>query len=238
MPRPPRLDLPDVPQHLRVRGNNRAALFFTENDRQFFVRYLDEGMDRYGCELHAFVLMGNHVHLLATPRRSLATSRMIQSVGRRYCRYFNRVHGRTGTVFEGRFRSSVIDTGDYLLTCMRYIEANPVRAGLAAHPRDYAWSSFAANASGEPAGRLTPRPEYLALGADAAERARAYRELSALPLDAPVLDALRQGLDHDRPTGSNEFVARLGAAVGRVLGLPRRGRPRVGKSNLTPFFEK
>jgi len=133
MPRPPRLELPGVPLHVIQRGNNRAACFFGEVDRRFYLQCLAKSAARTDCAIHAYVLMTNHVHLLVTPGAPGSAAAMLQDIGRRYVRVINTIHGRTGTLWEGRFKSSLVDTERYLLTCHRYIELNPVRAGLAAH---------------------------------------------------------------------------------------------------------
>ncbi len=137
MARLPRLVLPGQPHHVIQRGNNRSAIFFNEADYHFYLECLGAAIATYKAEIHAYVLMTNHVHLLVTPSSGEAIGRVMQSVGRRYVRYVNTVYRRTGTLWEGRFRSSLIDSDRYLFTCMRYIELNPVRAGIAGSPQDY-----------------------------------------------------------------------------------------------------
>jgi putative transposase len=148
MPRPPRLELPGVAHHVVQRGNNRGACFFGDADRRFYLKCLEEGAERRGCEVHAYGLMTNHVHLLITPAEAGALGAMMQDLGGRYVRVINRIHARTGTLWEARFRSSLIDSENYLLACQRYIELNPVRAGLAAHPGAYPSSSHSHYARG------------------------------------------------------------------------------------------
>ena len=148
MPRKPRFFLPDVPVHVVQRGNNRQAVFFDDSDYRAYLSWIREGCERYGCEIHAYVLMTNHVHLLATPQATNSISRMLQYVGRRYVPYINHTYGRTGTLWEGRFKASLIHAEGYLLTCYRYIELNPVRAQMVEAPELYRWSSFRANALG------------------------------------------------------------------------------------------
>lgn len=225
MPRPPRIDLPGVPQHLVVRGNNRGDLFRDDNDRTVFLRYLSHAAQTTDSHIHAFALMTNHVHLLATGNAPGRLSRLIQSVGRRYCQYANRAHERTGTLFEGRFRSSAVDSDRYLFTCMRYIELNPVRAGIVVDPADYPWSSFRKNAGCEAFGWLVPRDEYFALGPDATARASAYRDLFSRPLDIAELDAIRNGIRKRCPLGSSAFLERVEKALGRPAKPIARGRP-------------
>jgi putative transposase len=226
MPRPPRIDLPGVPQHIVIRGNNRSDLFRAENDWRVFLRYLRHAADGTGSQVHAFALMTNHVHLLASGTASGRLSSLVQSVGRRYAYYVNRVYERTGTLFEGRFHSSLVDSETYLFTCMRYIELNPVRAGIVTDPGDYPWTSYRQNAGTEPFGWLTPRDEYRALGPDHAARGEAYRALFSRPFDAADLAAIRECARKGCALGSREFVARTEQALGRPARIRPRGRPR------------
>jgi len=174
-----------MPQHLVARGNNRLPCFFEDQDRRVYLGYLREYSAELACEIHAYVLMTNHIHLLVTCREPGGISRFMQVLNRRYSRYFNRAHGRTGTLYEGRFRSCLIETERYFLAVMRYIELNPVRAGMVALPGDYPWSSHRANASGIPGGLLTPHPIYLGLAAALEGRKWAYQRLfeTAIPDD-------------------------------------------------------
>ena len=159
MPRLPRFNLLDVPQHVIQRGNNRQACFFEPDDYLFYLDCLKTAADAAGCDVHAYVLMTNHVHVLTTPRREHAVPRMMQSVGRRYVQYINKKNRRTGTLWEGRYRASLVEAEPYLLTCYRYIEMNPVRArGMVDTPEQYRWSSYHANALGHGDAWLTPHP--------------------------------------------------------------------------------
>ena len=154
-----------MPQHLIVRGNNRLPCFIDDRDRNLYLSYLQEYSLANGCEIHAYVLMTNHVHLLATGREAMGVSRFMQVLNRRYARYFNKAHERTGTLYEGRFRSSLIQTERNFFAVMRYIELNPVRAGMVATPGEYRWSSHRENVGGAPRGLVTPHPLYDQLGA-------------------------------------------------------------------------
>ncbi len=236
MARLPRIDVPGLPQHLIVRGNNRANLFADDADRWLFMRFLKEAVKESGCELHAYVLMSNHVHLLATGEEHGALSMMMQSVGRRFSRFFNVRHDRTGGLFEGRFRSSLVQSERYLLTCMRYIEANPLRAGMVHLPADYRWSSHRQNATGNPTGMLTAHEVFLRLGGDPLARATAYRALFIKEIPAADLEAIRASASRGRVLGSEEFRKRLAAQLGRSVGIPPPGRPKGDrlKGNLTP----
>src|SRR5574337_770254 len=170
MPRQRRLDLPGVPQHIIQRGNNRQPCFLREQDYRCYLSQLDEAAQAQGCRLHAYVLMTNHVHLLMTPEVVGAVARTMQCLGRRYVQYFNHTYRRSGTLWEGRYRATVIEDEPYLFACLCYIELNPVRAGMVKHPRDYLWSSYHANADGEPDELITPHRLYRALGRTDEER--------------------------------------------------------------------
>lgn len=179
MPRQPRLDLAGVAQHIVQRGNDRQPCFFRDVD---YLRYRQDLVElglRYGCAVHAYVFMTNHVHLLVTPERAGAIGRLMQTLGTRYVPYINDTYGRSGTLWEGRYKSCLIDTETYLLACYRYIELNPVRAAIVATPDEYPWSSFAANALGKPDALVRPHPVYLAIAPDRDSRVAAYRQLVA-----------------------------------------------------------
>jgi putative transposase len=227
MARQPRIDVPDCPHHLIWRGNNRGILFRDDVDRWVFLNHLGKALVEWGCDLHAFVLMTNHVHMLATPHEHGAMSRMMHLVGTRFARWVNLRHGRTGYVFENRFRSSVVEDSTYLLTCMRYIELNPVRAGMVNHPGSHPWSSYAANAAGVPDGILTPHPIYLALGSDGPIRGRAYARLVEAPIEDVQLAAIRASVARARGLGSPEFLQNLARALRRPIGITPHGGCRV-----------
>jgi putative transposase len=200
-------------------------MFFSDMDRRLFLRYLEEGLEKSRSALHAFVLMTNHVHLLVTGLQAGSISRLMQSVGRRYARYVNRAYCRTGTLFEGRFKSSLVDTESYFFTCTRYIELNPVRAGLARAPIEYAWSSFAHNASGSPAWMLSPHKAYQRLGQDASSRAQAYQALFlAAPSDAD-LEKIRHAAAKGSVLGDAAFERRMELLLGRKVTYSPPGRP-------------
>lgn len=177
------------------------------------------------CAVHAYVLMTNHVHLLVTPSTEGAASAMMQDIGRRYVRIINSIHGRSGSLWEGRFKSSLIDSERYLLTCHRYIELNPVRAGLAAHPSAYRWSSHGHYAGERAEEVLTDYPQYRALGASNVERRAAFRSLFTEPLDPRRLDEIRKAINTDSAIGSEQFMQETEAKLGRSVRPPRRGRP-------------
>ncbi len=209
------------------RGNNRQPIFFADADYRVYLGWLAEAAGRYGCAVHAYVLMTNHVHLLVTPETRASISRMMQYVGRRYVPYVNRAHGRSGTLWEGRFKGAPIDGEAYLLACSRYIELNPVRAGMVARPADYRWSSYRANALGEADPLLSPHPLLLALADAPAARRRAYRALFRGQADGRQLDGIRSALQTGTPLGDARFRARIERRLDAKVGHDRRGRPRT-----------
>lgn len=227
MPRLPRFNLIDRPQHVIQRGNNRQACFFEPQDYVFYLDCLREASATAGCDIHAYVLMTNHVHLLVTPQQSHAVSRMMQSVGRRYVQYINHQNQRTGTLWEGRYKASLVESERYLLTCYRYIEMNPVRApGMVDRPAAYRWSSYKANAYGEGDPWLVPHPLYQRLGKSAAIRQQAYRDLFAEVLGDDVLNDIRQSVNQGVVLGGNGFREEIQAAMKIRTAPGRRGRPK------------
>ena len=191
MPRQPRFLVPGQPLHVIQRGNNRLAMFACETDYRVFSGCFAEACQAHDCLVHAYVFMTNHVHLLMTPQTAGGVGHVMQAIGRRYVKYFNKRHGRTGGLWEGRYRATLIDSDRYLLSCYRYIELNPVRAGLAAHPSQYRWSSYNANAMGNCDPLVTTHERYMALGGNSEARARAYRALFRDVLDARTLTDIR-----------------------------------------------
>lgn len=203
MPRPPRRLEAGIPVHITHRGVNRSPCFVTDEDRAFYLELLAALANETGCAIHAYVLMTNHIHLLLTPESDEAARSLMMRLGQRYVRAFNRAHGRTGTLWEGRFRSSVARDEGYVLTCYRYIELNPVRGCLVAGPAEYAWSSYRSNALGMPSRLLVPHERFHALGADAESRRRAYRSLVAEGLTEDALAMIRQATLANGILGSN-----------------------------------
>lgn len=226
MPRTGRLEVPGVPLHIVQRGNNRSACFFSDLDRRLYLKCLAEASVARGCEIHGYVLMSNHVHLLITPRQPGAASAMIQDVGRRYVRNINSIHQRTGTLWEGRFKSSLIDSERYLFTCHRYIELNPVRAGIVQRPGDYPWSSHAHYADGISNRLLTPHRLFNELGTSASARMSAYRAMFGDVIPEADLEHLRFTVNKGWALGSDRFIDDMQRALGRALRPPRRGRPK------------
>lgn len=198
MPRRPRSILPNTPVHVVQRGVDRRACFQQNKDFRSYLAALRETADHYAVSIHAYVLMTNHVHILANPQGKESISQMMQQLGRKYVSYFNKEHGRSGTLWEGRFRSSTIRSERYLFACYRYIELNPVRAGLVRSACEYRWSSYRVNAMGLPDGLVRPSAIWLALGNTAAERSRRYQRIFedvAHDHDDRVRVAVRKGVE-------------------------------------------
>jgi len=214
-----------MPQHVIQRGNNRSTLFVTDSDYRFFHGILREACELHGCQVHAYVLMRNHVHLLMTPSTASGISTVMQTVGRRYVRCFNDAHGRTGTLWEGRFKATLVDTERYLLACHRYIELNPVRAGLVPHPQDYRWSSHRANALGASDTLVTPHEHYETLGRDTLGRLSAYRALFGDVLPDATLDEIRSATNSGWALGSKKFRDEVSTLLARRAQPALKGRP-------------
>lgn len=227
--------LAGIPVHVRQRGNNRTACFVTDADRQFYLFHLGRALRRYGCELHAYCLMTNHVHLLLTPKGAASCALLMKHMGQLHSQYFNKLYDRTGSLWEGRFRSCPVQTQDYLLTCYAYIELNPVHAQIVRHPGDYEWSSYRENALGAAAsGLLTAHPEYLRFGVSP------YREFidSISPRDGRI-DEIRAATNGGYAAGDKQFRQAMAQALGRRVEQGKPGRPsRAQNENQgqTTFF--
>jgi putative transposase len=215
MARRTRMAIPGYPYHVIQRGNNRSDIFWDDEDRETYLEKLKTYAEANECEIHAYVLMTNHVHLLVTPRQDDGLSRMMQQLGASYVRFINSKNERTGTLFEGRFRSSLIEADAYLMACYRYIELNPVRAKMVRLPRRYKWSSHGANAYGEANELIKPHPLFLT------QRAGSYLKLFEAALPTETVDLIGLRLEQSRPTGGVRFTEAMeggpkdGARVGR-----------------------
>ena len=214
MPRQPRIVIPDQPLHIMHRGNNRQDVFLCFEGRQRFLEDLAVSLKKNSCSLHAYVLMTNHFHLLLSPPSGEALSRLMQSIGRRYVRYFNAEYNRSGTLWEGRFKSSVIDSEAYLLTCYRYIEENPVRAGLVEIPEDYRWSSYHHNALGKEDKLITEHGLYKKISRIGSEGRGGYRELFTSPLHKSKIELVSKCVEKDEVLGEDRFHGRIEAETG------------------------
>lgn len=225
MARLPRLLLAGYPLHVMVRGNNRQAVFGHDDDRQQYLSWLRDAAREYEVAVHAYVLMDNHVHLLVTPTTVAGLSRMMQSMGRRYTQYFNQQYLRTGTLWEGRFKSCLIEADNYLLACARYIELNPVRAGLVMQPEDYLWSSYAHHAGLVVQSWLTDHPLYWGLGNTPFERQSAWRNLLAEGMADKEVQMLTAGVQKGWALGQETFLIQLAEQGARRPSALPKGRP-------------
>ena len=226
MPRKQRFFVPGVPVHVIQRGHNRSAIFFDDLDYLEYLRCLKQAADICGCEIHAYALMTNHVHLLLTPGRTDSVPRLFQSLGRHYVRHINETYQRQGGLWDGRYKCSLIESQAYLLSCMRYIEMNPVRAGMVDHPAKYRWSSYAANALGTDNAILTAQAEYTALAQLPENRQSAYRSLFDRVTNFDELTLFREALQTGTPLGNEKFKAEIEAVLDLKVGYARRGRPK------------
>ena len=221
MPRRHRPVIEGIPLHIIQRGNNRLACFHTESDYLIYLYMLGEALVLAGCKLHAYVLMSNHVHLLLTPTRANSAAALMKSVGERYVQYFNRQHKRTGTLWEGRYKSCLVQDDGYLLVCHRYIEMNPVRAKMVRSPVEYRWSSFKRNAHGHDSMLIEPHPLYSSLGNSEADCQQAYRKLFDADMSEEDLRTMRNALNGNSVFGSDEFAKSMETAWGRNI-LPKK----------------
>ncbi len=233
MARPTRIELPGVAQHVRQRGNNRMPCFLDDNDRRNYLELLHKALLETRCQLHAYVLMDNHAHLLVTSPEAGATGRMMQALGRRYVRLFNARHQRTGTLWEGRYKACLVDGEQYLLRCVRYIDLNPVRARLTDDPCRFRWSSCAALCGLRPDRLLTLHPAQLALGNTSTSRAAAYRAMLDEAVTDTELDAIRSYLQQQRAWGRDDFRRMVEARTDRFAAPRPAHRPAaIGKIKL------
>jgi putative transposase len=227
MPRISRLALPGVPLHVVQRGNNRQPCFFHPSDYQFYLESALARARRYQVAVHAYVLMTNHVHLLLTPMEKWSVSRMMQLLGATYVSNINSTYRRTGTLWEGRYKSSLVDSERYCLACYRYIELNPVRALMCKVPEDYQWSSYGVNALGSFNPGIQPHEQWKALADTDVDRYAKYRQLVEGGIDQDNLERIRYCIQKGLPTGSNQFKSQIEDALERRLGSGRRGRPKL-----------
>jgi putative transposase len=226
VPRQPRYFLPDIPQHVIARGVDRQAVFFQAQDYALYLQALRDAAVDSQCQVHAYVLMTNHVHLLVTPEHKCSLPLMMQAMGRTYVQRLNVRYQRTGTLWEGRYKASLVQTERYLLACQRYIELNPVRAGIVAAPGEYPYSSYACHALGKDDPLLTPHDVYLNLSADRDARRRAYRALFSDELSEELLKRLRESTNACTVIGNKRFREQLASMLGREVPTGKRGRPK------------
>ncbi|MGB5441338.1 MAG: transposase [Gammaproteobacteria bacterium] len=227
MARKPRFDLPGYPRHIIQRGHDRQACFFAVEDYRLYLELMQEAAEKYDCHVHAYVLMTNHVHMLVTPQQSLGVSFMMQRLAQRYVRAINRAYRRSGTLWDGRYKAGLVDSGRYLLTCMRYIELNPARANMVTHPAGYAWSSYRHNGQGIPDKVIKPHPLYLQLHKQQQSRCAVYREMFSTHIDADLLNDIRNTLNQELVLGCAVFRQQVGSMSGRQTEEKPKGRPRI-----------
>ena len=225
MARLPRYFSKGQPQHVIQRGNNREPTFASDADFVFYLDCLLRASRQHALHIHTYVLMTNHVHLLATPEDEQSLPKTLQSVGRRYVQYFNYTYERTGTLWEGRYRATVVHAEDYLLTCMRYIELNPVRAGMVQHPSDHPWSSYRCNGQGQANPLVSAHELYDRLGRMEPERLSAYRQLFRAQIAKDELEAIRGATHKGWALGHDRFRAKVERLTGRRAAPLPRGRP-------------
>ncbi len=235
MARLPRFVLPGQPQHVIQRGNDRQNIFRSDKDYQFYLEKLLDAANKHQCDIHAYVLMTNHVHLLVTPHTEDGIGKMMQMLGRYYVQYFNHCYQRTGTLWEGRYKATLIDAEQYFLICMRYIELNPVRAkNMVNHPSKYPWSSYQFNALGRFDKLVTPHSEYKRLGKVDAERQSEYRQLFRAQIAEVTLEAIREATNKAWVLGSERFKKRVEKKLGRPAESAGHGGDRKSKTYRNP----
>ena len=226
MPRQQRYFVPGIPQHVVIRGVDRQSTFFAPDDYELFLSALGINTRRFGCAIHAYVLMTNHVHMLMTPATARAIPALMQAMGRSYVQAINRRYARTGTLWEGRYKASPVDADYYLLACQRYIELNPVRAGLVSSPGAYPFSSFRGNALGIRDTLLEAHEVFIRLGATPKARQRTYRRLFNDVVPESVIDRIRDATHACQVLGNEQFAVQIETMLGRRVRARPRGRPK------------
>lgn len=230
MARLPRLCPAGLPQHIIQRGNNRSVCFAGTSDFSAYAHWLKEYAETFSVAVHAWVFMTNHAHLLVTPKWDDSVAKMMQSLGRRYVQYFNRTYRRSGTLWEGRYKSCPVQTGNYLLACYRYIELNPVRAGMVNDPSQYQWSSYHCNGLGVASSLCTPHIEYQQLGKMREQRLSAYRALFETQIDSDLIQDVRESVNKGLALGNECFKTDIERLYSRRVRPAKMGRPRTTSS--------
>jgi putative transposase len=225
MPRLARFTPAGIPQHVIQHGNNRQVTFCCDEDFAFYIYWLQHYSEKSDVEIHAWVLMTNHVHRLATPKLADGLSKMMQSLGRMYVRYFNKQYKRVGTLREGWFKLLIVKTENYLLRCYRYIELNPLRAGMVSGPAEYKWSSYQCNALGKQSDLLTPHDEYLILSKSRDKRQKIYRDLFKYQLDKELVTKINDATNKGMAIGSENFKQAIEMNFNRRMPRSKMGRP-------------
>jgi len=228
MPRKRRFFIPDIPVHIVQRGRSRLPVFFEDEDYRAYLTWLKEAAERYRCSIHAYVLMTNHIHILATPSDKEGITRVMQYIGRYYVPFINHKYGESGSLWEGRYKASLVQEEVYLLTCMRYIELNPVRAQMVKTPGHYRWSSYRCNAQGMHDTLITAHALYQRLGRTVSGRLEAYKALFKAHIDEVGMAVIQSAWQTGTPLGNNYFKAQVEKKLRCKVGQPRRGRPTSG----------
>ncbi|MEE9336162.1 MAG: transposase [Granulosicoccaceae bacterium] len=225
MPRRARLMLPGIAAHVIQRGNNRQACFYQSGDYRRYLSWLEEYSAEHECQIHAFCLMTNHVHLLLTGEKVESIALLMKHLGQRYTQYVNRRYNRSGTLWEGRYKSCLVWEASYLLACYRYIEMNPVRAGMVEHPAEYPWTSYRYNAQGDELNLITPHEHYLRLGLPRCKRTKNYRSLFHNCMPSEMMEQIRQSTRGNYALGSDVFVSKVETTLGCRAKRGKAGRP-------------
>lgn len=226
MPRKPRFYLPDYPVHIVQRGHNKNNVFFEHEDYKAYLDWLQEGSEWYEVPIHAYALLPNEIHILASPPDKQAASRMMQYQGRRYVPYVNATYGKTGTIWQGRYKASLIDPDTYLINCMLYIESLAVRSGLSKSPGPYKWSSYKFNAQGKKNVLVTPQAAYNTLASNDKKRQQQYTALAKAGISDEVISDIHDAWQTGTPLGSEKFRKMVERRLKLKVGHARRGRPR------------
>jgi putative transposase len=235
MTRRRRFFVPGYPQHVIQRGNNKQVIYRSDNDRICYIDYLVEAAEKHACAIHCYVLMGNHVHFLVTPGHKNSLGKTMQSVGLRYAQYYNKKYERTGGLWEGRYHASLVDTDNYLKSCYRYIELNPVRAGICRHAADYSWSSHRYHAFGVPDRLITEHRGYLDLNPDNETKRRTrYQSWFRLPVCDDELEMIRSSTQQGLVIGDTAFQQKMEVQLGQAVLPHRRGRKRNRVRHVCP----
>ncbi len=238
MARQPRFSLPGQPQHIIQKGNNRKIIFNSDRDFRFYKDKLAEKCLEHKLAVHSYVLMPNHTHILATPYTDKSITRVFQSVGRCYAQYYNYIHNRTGTLFEGRYKATLVDSETYLLDVYRYIELNPVRSGLVSCPYDYEWSSYHFNALGQEDTLVTPHEKYIELSDKLNSIKEAYMDLFKEDLDKEVIKEITEATNKSWVLGSSHFKRVIEKKLNRRSSPKPRGGDRKSRNwNIKRILE-
>jgi len=232
MPRVARGIISGTPYHIIHRGNNRQRIFFYDNDYRYLLSLVGEAKEKYACKLYSYAIMPNHVHfILESPQISENLAKYIKLLAQKYSQYINKKYKRTGSLWEGKFRSLPISTDNYLLACSRYVEMNPVRANIVKDPGDYAWSSHRYKAGYKYGIALIDQdPLYMSLGKDIEERQKNYRKLFKESMVQCELDSIRAAINKGGVFGNAQFKGEIETFLGRKLDIRGRGRPKIEKA--------